>query len=375
MSRRKRLTPQELERLCSYATPMGRCPYNRVTLVKDGARFKSRFCKAHCCKKVDGNSACLNIRTNNKGYCQHHILCTGLINDQRCTNYIKNHDPKDFKFCSQYHNCLSPGCANERNHPNGVDYRYCPDHRCDYADCANSKAAPSPCCALHTCASPACLARCPGTSGDLYDPSRYCDRHRVCAAGGCRRFAHIDDQGVPYRHCGAHLCRFEGGCDAERAPGTEDVCAAHVCEEAGCARARARRAEGSRYCKNHECEVKDCWHRRWLGAFCPQHQCARLGCELGGEFGHYCAKHRVCATPGCDRFRSVEGENVKEMCEEREYFSRPLSRAQHPRLFSGGPAEECRFEQRQLTPCSQTHTPAAAGRTAAPAPSTEPPSA
>ncbi|GKT56883.1 NFX1-type zinc finger-containing protein [Colletotrichum tofieldiae] len=310
MSRRRRLTPQELERLCSYATPMGRCPYSRVTLIKDGARFGSRFCKLHCCKKIDNNAACLNMRTNNRGYCQHHLLCTGSINDQRCTNYIKNYDPKDFKFCSQYR------CANERNHPNGVDYKYCPDHRCDHADCANPKSAPSLFCASHTCASPACLARCPGASGDPHDPSRYCDRHRMCATAGCRRFAHLDDQGVPSRHCGVHFCRFEGGCDGERAPDTEDVCAAHVCEEAGCMRPRAHRTERSRYCKNHECEIRDCWHRRWLGEFCPRHQCARLGCELKGEFEHYCAKHRVCATPGCDRFRLVDGENVKEMCEE-----------------------------------------------------------
>ncbi|GKT47092.1 uncharacterized protein ColSpa_07273 [Colletotrichum spaethianum] len=138
----------------------------------------------------------------------------------------------------------------------------------------------------------------------------------MCATGGCRRFAHLNDQGVPSRHCGVHFCRFEGGCDAERAPGTEDVCVAHVCEEAGCMRPRTHRTERSRYCKNHECEIRDCWHRRWLGEFCPRHQCARLGCELKGEFEHYCAKHRVCATPGCDRFRFVDGENVKEMCEE-----------------------------------------------------------
>ncbi|WYZ36677.1 hypothetical protein EsH8_II_000183 [Colletotrichum jinshuiense] len=291
---------------------MGRCPYSRVTLTKDGGRFVSRFCKLHCCKKIDNNAACTNMRTNNRGYCQQHLLCTGTLNDQRCTNYIRNYDPKEFRFCSQY----PPGCAHERNHPNGVDYKYCRDHRCDHVDCPNPKASPSPFCASHTCASPACLAGCPGATGDPHDPSRYCDRHRMCATANCRRFAHLDAHGVPSRHCGAHFCRFEGGCDAERVRGAEETCAAHTCEEPGCVRARNHRLERARYCKTHECDIADCWNRRWLGDFCPAHQCARPGCNRKGEFAHYCDRHRICNTPGCDRFRLVDGENVKDMCEE-----------------------------------------------------------
>ncbi|KAJ0162775.1 hypothetical protein CTA2_4020 [Colletotrichum tanaceti] len=316
MSKRYYVSSQELDRLCRYTTPMGRCPKNRVTLMKGDDRYESRFCSLHCCRRVEGNSACKNLRATNKGFCHHHLLCTGSVNDQRCTNYVKNNDPKDFRFCSQYHNCLEPGCADERNHPNGLDYRYCPGHRCDHIDCPNRKVDPSSFCASHTCQFPACLARCPGASGSPNDPSRYCDRHSMCETASCRRFAHLDEQGVPSRHCGVHFCRFEGGCDAEKAPGTEDVCAAHVCEEAGCMRARTNRTERSRYCKDHECDVRDCWNRNWLGEFCPLHQCARLGCELRGEFEHYCVRHQACAAPGCDRFRVVDGENVRDMCEE-----------------------------------------------------------
>ncbi|KAK1639990.1 hypothetical protein BDP81DRAFT_312884, partial [Colletotrichum phormii] len=326
MSRRKRLTPQELERLCSYATPAGRCPYSRVTLTRDGNRYPSRFCKLHCCKKIDtNNAACLNMRTNNKGYCQQHLLCQGMMNDGRCNNYIKNYDPKEFRFCSQYHNCIQQGCANQRNHPNGTDYRYCPDHRCDHQDCTNPKSPPSSFCASHTCAAPSCLARCPGATGDAHDPSRHCDRHRMCATAGCRRFAHVNEHGVPSAHCGEHHCRFDQQppCNNGRVAGTEGTCVTHTCEDRGCGRVKtAHMADAGgaagRYCKRHECDREGCWERRWLGNWCVRHTCARRDCEREGGIGDFCDRHRICGTPGCERFRHFDGENVRDTCEERE---------------------------------------------------------
>ncbi|KAI8310350.1 hypothetical protein K4K61_000774 [Colletotrichum sp. SAR11_59] len=101
--KKKRLTPQELARLCSFAHPMGlRCPYARVTLTRDGARFASPFCKIHCCKKIDNGAACTNVKTNSRGYCTQHLLCTGIMNGQRCTNYVKSYDPKEYQFCAQF---------------------------------------------------------------------------------------------------------------------------------------------------------------------------------------------------------------------------------------------------------------------------------
>ncbi|KAF6792987.1 NFX1-type zinc finger-containing protein [Colletotrichum sojae] len=321
-SRKRRLTPQELARLCTYANASGRCPYTRVTLVKDNGRFLSPFCRVHCCKKVDNLAACTNLKTNPAGYCGPHLQCTGVIHGQRCDNPVKNYDPKTFKFCSQYHNCLQQGCDSERFHPNGVDMRYCPAHVCIQRDCSSPREPGSENCISHTCAAPACMAACPGAAGDANDASRFCDRHRMCSRTGCRSFAFVRPDGVSMPFCGAHYCRWEGdgGCDAERDPAAEDkTCAGHICVDPGCLRARDHGLEGAQWCKDsHECKFRDCRWRRWLGDWCPEHQCGRPGCDRRGEHNHYCDRHRPCRTPGCDRFRWVDGENIMETCQERE---------------------------------------------------------
>ncbi|OHE90481.1 hypothetical protein CORC01_14222 [Colletotrichum orchidophilum] len=224
------------------------------------------------------------------------------MNDGRCTNYIKNYDPKEFRFCSQYHNCLQQGCANQRNHPNGVDYRYCPDHRCDHQDCTNPKASPSSFCASHTCAAPSCLARCPGATGDPHDASRHCDRHRMCAAAGCRRFAHVSERGVTSAHCGEHYCKFEPACNNGRAEDADETCAAHTCEERGCTRPKTRhRRDAGRYCKRHECETDDCWERKWLDK-CKTQQPAAAGQAAIPESSTE-ARYQNCAVVGCQQLR------------------------------------------------------------------------
>ncbi|KAK1840901.1 NFX1-type zinc finger-containing protein [Colletotrichum chrysophilum] len=297
-----------------------RCPYARVTLTRDGARFASPFCKIHCCKKIDNGAACTNVKTNSRGYCTQHLLCTGIMNGQRCTNYVKSYDPKEYQFCAQFHNCLQQGCKNERTHQGDVDLRYCQDHRCVRPDCTSPRApGGSTHCASHTCAAPACFAACPGASGDPHDPSRFCDRHRMCHTAGCRQFAHVRADGVPSKHCGAHYCRWEaeGGCDGARDPMSADgVCGAHTCVEAGCLRARDHREEGAQWCKDHTCKSRDCRWRRWLGEYCREHQCGRPGCPRHGEHNNYCDRHRACTTPGCDRFRRIDGENIGLHCEE-----------------------------------------------------------
>ncbi|KAH9239433.1 hypothetical protein K456DRAFT_47412 [Colletotrichum gloeosporioides 23] len=244
------------------------------------------------------------------------------MNGQRCTNYVKSYDPKEYQFCAQFHNCLQQGCKNERTHQGDVDLRYCQDHRCVRPDCTSPRApGGSTHCASHTCAAPACFAACPGASGDPHDPSRFCDRHRMCHTAGCRQFAHVRADGVPSKHCGAHYCRWEveGGCDGARDPMSADgVCGAHTCVEAGCLRARDHREEGAQWCKDHTCKSRDCRWRRWLGEYCREHQCGRPGCPRHGEHNNYCDRHRACTTPGCDRFRRIDGENIGLHCEERE---------------------------------------------------------
>ncbi|KAK1544360.1 hypothetical protein CPAR01_01862 [Colletotrichum paranaense] len=269
------------------------------------------------------------------------------MNDARCNNYIKNYDPKEFRYCSQYHNCIQQGCANQRNHPNGTDYRYCADHRCDHQDCTNPKSPPSSFCASHTCAAPSCLARSPGATGDAHDPSRHCDRHRMCATPGCRRFAHVNEHGVPSAHCGEHHCRFEQQppCGNARAAGAgEGTCLAHTCEERGCGRiktrympdaggvagryylaTRCRRAgcdarvvEGGTLCLDHTCRDRSCQNERSvLGRYCTDHKCSVQGCQqlretvvlsqtmmmlgvlsLNLPLSPYCRAH-VCGQEGC----------------------------------------------------------------------------
>ncbi|KAI8269431.1 hypothetical protein K4K58_001672 [Colletotrichum sp. SAR11_239] len=305
--KKKRLTPQELARLCSFAHPMGlRCPYARVTLTRDGARFASPFCKIHCCKKIDNGAACTNVKTNSRGYCTQHLLCTGIMNGQRCTNYVKSYDPKEYQFCAQFHNCLQQGCKNERTHQGDVDLRYCQDHRCVRPDCTSPRApGGSTHCASHTCAAPACLAACPGASGDPHDPSRFCDRHRMCHTAGCRQFAHVRADGVPSKHCGAHYCRWEaeGGCDGARDPMSADgVCGAHTCVEAGCLRARDHREEDSiTRCRREGCDVRVVDNTE----LCASHLCSWRPCRNERAlFGSaLCAQHK-CAVPTCPHRRT-----------------------------------------------------------------------
>ncbi|KAJ5001662.1 hypothetical protein K4K48_001101 [Colletotrichum sp. SAR 10_66] len=329
--KKKRLTPQELARLCSFAHPMGlRCPYARVTLTRDGARFASPFCKIHCCKKIDNGAACTNVKTNSRGYCTQHLLCTGIMNGQRCTNYVKSYDPKEYQFCAQFHNCLQQGCKNERIHQGDVDLRYCQDHRCVRPDCTSPRApGGSTHCASHTCAAPACFAACPGASGDPHDPSRFCDRHRMCHTAGCRQFAHVRADGVPSKHCGAHYCRWEaeGGCDGARDPmnsitrcrregcdvrvvDNTELCASHLCSWRPCRNERA--LFGSALCAQHKCAVPTCPHRRThmnydpmyavlggdraaellMSAFCNGHACRHEQCPLRAEGDtHFCRTH------------------------------------------------------------------------------------
>ncbi|KXH65504.1 hypothetical protein CSAL01_10803 [Colletotrichum salicis] len=265
----------------------------------------------------------LNSMTKHTYPYQKNLLCHGMMNDGRCNNYIKNYDPKEFRFCSQYHNCIQQGCANQRNHPNGTDYRYCPDHRCDHQDCTNPKSPPSSFCASHTCAAPSCLARCPGATGDAHDPSRHCERHRMCATAGCRRFAHVNEHGVPSAHCGEHHCRFEQQppCNNGRVAGTEDL--ATRCRRAGC---DARVIEGGALCVDHTCIYRSCQNERSaLGHFCTDHNCSAPGCQqlratvvlsqtmmmLGGlnlnlPLSPYCRAH-VCGQEGCAEPAAANG--------------------------------------------------------------------
>ncbi|KAF4922185.1 hypothetical protein CGCVW01_v005446 [Colletotrichum viniferum] len=365
-SKKKRLTPQELARLCSFAHPMGlRCPYARVTLTRDGARFASPFCKIHCCKKIDNGAACTNVKTNSRGYCTQHLLCTGIMNGQRCTNYVKSYDPKEYQFCAQFHNCLQQGCKNERIHQGDVDLRYCQDHRCVRPDCTSPRApGGSTHCASHTCAAPACFAACPGASGDPHDPSRFCDRHRMCHTAGCRQFAHVRADGVPSKHCGAHYCRWEaeGGCDGARDPmnsitrcrregcdvrvvDNTELCASHLCSWRPCRNERA--LFGSALCAQHKCAVPTCPHRRThmnydpmyavlggdraaellMSAFCNGHACRHEQCPLRAEGDtHFCRSHARCRRPGCTRVVELEGEDPTICLEHNRMGPRGMGR-------------------------------------------------
>ncbi|KAM0323000.1 hypothetical protein ACHAQA_009099 [Verticillium albo-atrum] len=314
--KQKRLKPDEDRRRCNYVTLQGRCHQGKVTLSKDGAKFPSPYCRYHCCKKVDG-AACQDMRINAKGFCQRHIQCHGQINGSRCTNAIRGYDPKTFRFCTQYHNCLALDCKNERHADGEADLKFCSDHRCTSAGCDRPKQ-DGPFCAPHTCEASSCLAFAMG-GGNPGEPTRYCDRHRVCQNGQCERFTHARENGGLSNFCGAHYCAWDGCDQAREHLGHGEHCKAHMCVETGCVKGKTK--EEGFFCKNHECDKKECRFRRWRGEYCPEHQCGKPGCAEEWTTDHYCAKHLTCSIVGCDRFRMVDGANIQDRCEEH-FFPR-----------------------------------------------------
>ncbi|CRK34031.1 hypothetical protein BN1708_016307 [Verticillium longisporum] len=303
-AKRKKLKPEEDRRRCNYVTIQGRCNQGKVTLSKDGVRFPSPYCRYHCCKKVDG-AACQDMRINAKGFCQRHIQCQGQVNGTRCANAVRGYDPKEFKFCAQYHNCLALDCKNERFYSGESDLKFCADHRCTSPGCDRPKHT-GPFCASHTCEAPNCLAFAVGGGGPG-EPTRYCDRHRVCQHDQCERFTHARENGGLSNFCGAHYCAWDGCEQAREDAGEGEHCKAHSCIEVACVKGRTS-AEGF-FCKNHECDTKECRFRRWRGEYCPEHQCGKPGCAEEGTTDHYCSKHGTCSMVGCDRFRFADGSN------------------------------------------------------------------
>ncbi|PNH39511.1 hypothetical protein VD0004_g7391 [Verticillium dahliae] len=339
-AKRKKLKPEEDRRCCNYVTIQGRCNQGKVTLSKDGVRFPSPYCRYHCCKKVDG-AACQDMRINAKGFCQRHIQCQGQVNGTRCANAVRGYDPKEFKFCAQYHNCLALDCKNERFYSGESDLKFCADHRCTSPGCDRPKHT-GPFCASHTCEAPNCLAFAVGGGGPG-EPTRYCDRHRVCQHDQCERFTHARENGGLSNFCGAHYCAWDGCEQAREDAGEGEHCKAHSCIEVACVKGRTS-AEGF-FCKNHECDTKECRFRRWRGEYCPEHQCGKPGCAEEGTTDHYCSKHGTCSMVGCDRFRFADGSNVRDWCEEREFCpsnSHFLSLAlQHPQVIGLPGSKAC----------------------------------
>ncbi|ROT43461.1 hypothetical protein SODALDRAFT_266365 [Sodiomyces alkalinus F11] len=316
---------EDLQKLCSYATAYGRCPYGKVTLIKGGVRYPSAFCKVHCCIKID-QAACQDMRTSSNGFCRRHLQCTGQLNGQQSPYYVKRYEPREYAFCSQYHNCNHTDCRNERSYTGDADLKYCSEHRCSIAGCTHPREGPGLFCEGHTCEAPNCLAPVPG-GGDPGQPTRYCERHCICQESHCQRFAHVRASGSLSLHCGAHYCHWEG-CDKAReseAGSGAEHCKEHTCIEPGCAKGKTK-ADGY-FCKNHECETKECRFRRWLGDFCPAHQCGKPGCDKEATTNHYCELHLTCSLVGCNRFRMVVGGTVLDRCEERELpaYSSPTS--------------------------------------------------
>ncbi|EGY19999.1 uncharacterized protein VDAG_02015 [Verticillium dahliae VdLs.17] len=326
-AKRKKLKPEEDRRRCNYVTIQGRCNQGKVTLSKDGVRFPSPYCRYHCCKKVDG-AACQDMRINAKGFCQRHIQCQGQVNGTRCANAVRGYDPKEFKFCAQYHNCLALDCKNERFYSGESDLKFCADHRCTSPGCDRPKHT-GPFCASHTCEAPNCLAFAVGGGGPG-EPTRYCDRHRVCQHDQCERFTHARENGGLSNFCGAHYCAWDGCEQAREDAGEGEHCKAHSCIEVACVKGRTS-AEGF-FCKNHECDTKACRFRRWRGEYCPEHQCGKPGCAEEGTTDHYCSKHGTCSMVGCDRFRFADGSNVRDWCEERDRPPRQQGMLIHCRM-------------------------------------------
>lgn len=222
--------------------------------------------------------------------------------------------------------CSANDCSKERVHERDVDLKYCPEHRCSQEACNRSKAAGSNFCVVHTCEAPNCLAWVPG--GDPGEVSRYCERHRICQHGDCNRFTFTRENGQGCLHCGAHYCHF-ADCDKPRdRVGGGDYCQAHTCAEEGCSKGKAK--EGGFFCKSHECAWRECRNHVWLGEWCPQHQCARPGCADEAVANHYCNKHLVCPVDRCGHFRMLDGDSIRDRCEERKSPAPPPLRADLP---------------------------------------------
>ncbi|PKS10446.1 hypothetical protein jhhlp_002197 [Lomentospora prolificans] len=309
-SSRKKKPAQKPQRLqCGWTNNGWTCRYARASVLINNVRVACQFCRFHQCRK-NGQVPCSIPTAGGFPFCQDHTRCTVTGgNGARCTNYVKSMNANKYKYCAQLHSCSKDDCDSRRVIEDDVDLKYCADHRCTASNCKKEKGPTAIFCPSHTCEGPSCTAYAEG-GGNPGSWTRYCDRHRVCMNKDCNRLCHIHEDGIAAKYCGLHYCKVSG-CDNVRHG--DQNCEAHSCIEVGCQ--KGRHEVESVYCKSHECKTSGCRFKRRRGDWCPEHACSKPNCDRGAQQNGYCERHQLCTVPGCERYRSMEGEKTLERCD------------------------------------------------------------
>ncbi|KAI1076443.1 hypothetical protein F5B20DRAFT_325602 [Whalleya microplaca] len=199
---------------------------------------------------------------------------------------------------------------------------YCASHRCADPACDQRREEPGPGCRKHTCHDPRCTSLVAGAD-DPRDERNYCPAHQICQAQGCRNPVFVHPDNPSGRYCFAHFCH---GCNGVCRLHAEHGCAVDhplyrgcygPCWEVGC---RAPKAVKSEDPPKPKCKFPACTRNAEDGSdVCSLHTCQFDGCKaplssapVPAPASLVCAVHQ-CSESGCPNPRVSMSNNVSSI--------------------------------------------------------------